>query len=110
MGGAVIARRLHQLPQVPGRGHQAQPQEDQGLCRSLADAGDGARTGDRLRQGVEDRPSRHGDSIGLALGSQASSVEKAFNVTLTDNKALLKGVVSRKSQIVPPLTETLSAQ
>ncbi|MDF2835476.1 MAG: manganese-dependent inorganic pyrophosphatase, partial [Paenibacillus sp.] len=50
------------------------------------------------------------DSIGLALGSQASSVEKAFNVTLTDNKALLKGVVSRKSQIVPPLTETLSAQ
>lgn len=50
------------------------------------------------------------DSIALALGSQASSVEKAFNVTLTDNKALLKGVVSRKSQIVPPLTETLSAQ
>ncbi|MDQ6421240.1 manganese-dependent inorganic pyrophosphatase [Paenibacillus sp. LHD-117] len=50
------------------------------------------------------------DSIGLALGSKAGSVEKAFNVTLSDNKALLKGVVSRKSQIVPPLTETLSAE
>ncbi|MHA6482950.1 manganese-dependent inorganic pyrophosphatase [Paenibacillus sp. strain BS8-2] len=50
------------------------------------------------------------DSIGLALGNKASSVEKAFNVTLSENKALLKGVVSRKSQIVPPLTETLSAE
>ncbi|MFD0960429.1 manganese-dependent inorganic pyrophosphatase [Paenibacillus chungangensis] len=49
------------------------------------------------------------DSIGLALGGKAEAVEKAFNVTLSDNKALLKGVVSRKSQIVPVLTETLSA-
>lgn len=48
------------------------------------------------------------DSIGLALGSKADAVEKAFNVTLEDNKALLEGVVSRKSQIVPVLTETLS--
>lgn len=50
------------------------------------------------------------DSIGLALGGQAGAVEKAFNVTLENNTATLKGVVSRKSQIVPPLTETLSAQ
>lgn len=49
------------------------------------------------------------DSIALALGKQASAVEKAYNVTLSDNKALLKGVVSRKSQIVPVLTETLSS-
>lgn len=49
------------------------------------------------------------DSVGLALGSKASGVEKAFNVKLENNKAVLKGVVSRKSQIVPPLTETLSA-
>lgn len=49
------------------------------------------------------------DSIGLALGSKAEGVEKAFGVKLENNKALLKGVVSRKSQIVPPLTETLSA-
>ncbi|MEK3885452.1 manganese-dependent inorganic pyrophosphatase [Paenibacillus sp. PL2-23] len=49
------------------------------------------------------------DSIGLALGSQAQGVEKAFGVKLENNKALLQGVVSRKSQIVPPLTEALSA-
>ncbi|RIX53205.1 manganese-dependent inorganic pyrophosphatase [Paenibacillus nanensis] len=49
------------------------------------------------------------DSVGLALGSKAEGVEKAFGVKLENNKAVLKGVVSRKSQIVPPLTETLSA-
>jgi len=48
------------------------------------------------------------DSIGLALGSSAKAVEEAYNVTLTDNKAVLKGVVSRKSQIVPVLTDILS--
>ncbi|MBP1967808.1 manganese-dependent inorganic pyrophosphatase [Paenibacillus aceris] len=45
------------------------------------------------------------DSVGLALGRKAEAVEKAYNVTLVDNKALLKGVVSRKSQIVPVLTD-----
>ncbi|AIM14976.1 manganese-dependent inorganic pyrophosphatase [Neobacillus sp.] len=48
------------------------------------------------------------DSIGLALGSKAAAVEKAYNVTLTDNTALLKGVVSRKKQIVPVLTEAFT--
>ncbi|MFE4569576.1 manganese-dependent inorganic pyrophosphatase [Paenibacillus chitinolyticus] len=48
------------------------------------------------------------DSIGLALGSSAKAVEEAYNVTLADNKAVLKGVVSRKSQIVPVLTDILS--
>ncbi|WP_025027016.1 manganese-dependent inorganic pyrophosphatase [Caldalkalibacillus mannanilyticus] len=48
------------------------------------------------------------DSVGLALGNQSKAVEQAFNVTLVDNKAVLKGVVSRKKQIVPPLTDTLS--
>jgi len=48
------------------------------------------------------------DSIGLALGAKAAAVEKAFNVSLANNQAVLKGVVSRKSQIVPVLTETLS--
>ncbi|MGG4143310.1 manganese-dependent inorganic pyrophosphatase [Paenibacillus algorifonticola] len=48
------------------------------------------------------------DSVALAIGSAAGAVEKAYNVTLADNKAVLKGVVSRKSQIVPVLTETLS--
>lgn len=48
------------------------------------------------------------DSVGLALGAQSKAVEHAFNVTLVDNKAVLKGVVSRKKQIVPNLTDTLS--
>ncbi|MDO7908206.1 manganese-dependent inorganic pyrophosphatase [Paenibacillus sp. JX-17] len=47
-------------------------------------------------------------SIGLALGSQAAVVEQAYNVQLTDNKVELKGVVSRKSQIVPVLTEAFN--
>lgn len=50
------------------------------------------------------------NSIGLALGKQASAVEEAFKVTLDNNTALLEGVVSRKSQIVPPLTDVLSAR
>ncbi len=48
------------------------------------------------------------DSVALSLGKAAKSVEQAYNVTLVDNKAILKGVVSRKSQIVPVLTETLN--
>ena len=48
------------------------------------------------------------DSVGVALGSKAGAVEQAYNVTLENNRAILKGVVSRKSQIVPVLTETFN--
>nr|MDF9460191.1 manganese-dependent inorganic pyrophosphatase [Bacillus pumilus] len=48
------------------------------------------------------------DSLALALGTEAEKVEKAFNVTLENNTALLKGVVSRKKQVVPALTDALS--
>ncbi|GBF74223.1 manganese-dependent inorganic pyrophosphatase [Paenibacillus sp. 598K] len=48
------------------------------------------------------------DSVALSLGRAAASVEQAYNVKLENNTALLKGVVSRKSQIVPVLTETLN--
>ncbi|MCP3774134.1 manganese-dependent inorganic pyrophosphatase [Paenibacillus sp. MZ04-78.2] len=48
------------------------------------------------------------DSIGLALGRAAHAVEQAYNVKLDDNKAVLKGVVSRKSQIVPVLTDVFN--
>ncbi|TBL81170.1 manganese-dependent inorganic pyrophosphatase [Paenibacillus thalictri] len=48
------------------------------------------------------------DSIGIALGGSADAVEQAYSVKLDGNKALLKGVVSRKSQIVPVLTDILS--
>ncbi|MDX8367044.1 manganese-dependent inorganic pyrophosphatase [Cytobacillus sp. IB215665] len=48
------------------------------------------------------------DSTAIALGESANAVEKAFNVSLQDNTAILKGVVSRKKQVVPQLTEALS--
>ena len=48
------------------------------------------------------------DSMALALGSQAVKAEHAFVVPFVNNVALLKGVVSRKKQIVPVLTEALS--
>ncbi|RKD25118.1 manganese-dependent inorganic pyrophosphatase [Ammoniphilus oxalaticus] len=48
------------------------------------------------------------DSVGMALGNQSAAVEKAYQVKLEDNTALLKGVVSRKKQVVPPLTDTLT--
>lgn len=41
----------------------------------------------------------------IALGKEASLVEKSYNVTLENNTAFLKGVVSRKKQIIPVLTE-----
>jgi manganese-dependent inorganic pyrophosphatase len=49
------------------------------------------------------------DSVGLAIGKAANVVEKAYNVTLQNNTATLKGVVSRKKQIVPVLTEAFQA-
>jgi manganese-dependent inorganic pyrophosphatase len=48
------------------------------------------------------------DSVVLALGDAADKVEQAYGVTLVDNKALLKGVVSRKSQVVPVLTDAFA--
>ncbi|MFD1672255.1 manganese-dependent inorganic pyrophosphatase [Agrilactobacillus yilanensis] len=50
------------------------------------------------------------DSEVLALGDDDSkaAVEKAFNVKLADEKANLPGVVSRKKQVVPPLTEAFN--
>ena len=41
----------------------------------------------------------------IALGAKANIVEKAYNVTLEDNTAMLDGIVSRKKQVVPILTE-----
>jgi manganese-dependent inorganic pyrophosphatase len=41
----------------------------------------------------------------IALGKEAKLVEKAYGVKLEENTALLKGVVSRKKQVVPVMTE-----
>lgn len=48
------------------------------------------------------------DSVGLALGKRTDVVEEAYKVKLENNQAMLKGVVSRKSQIVPVLTDTFA--
>ena len=45
------------------------------------------------------------DSEVLALGSGQANVATGFNVELENNRALLKGVVSRKKQIVTTLTD-----
>lgn len=47
------------------------------------------------------------DSIGLVVGSEESLsfVEAAYNKKIKDNTVELAGVVSRKKQIVPPLTD-----
>ena len=41
----------------------------------------------------------------IALGKDAGLVEKAYDVNLEDNTVLLEGVVSRKKQVVPIMTE-----
>jgi manganese-dependent inorganic pyrophosphatase len=41
----------------------------------------------------------------LVVGENQSKAEAAFNVKLQDNRTFLKGVVSRKKQIIPQLTE-----
>src|SRR5699024_4905818 len=46
------------------------------------------------------------DSEILALGNDQDYVEEAFGIKLDSNRAFLKGVVSRKKQIVTELTHT----
>lgn len=48
------------------------------------------------------------DSDVLALGNKQGNVERAFAVTLQNNRALLEGVVSRKKQIVTNLEDAFN--
>ena len=41
----------------------------------------------------------------IALGKNADLIEKSYGVKLEDNTAFLKGIVSRKKQVIPILTE-----
>ncbi|WP_050615233.1 manganese-dependent inorganic pyrophosphatase [Bacillus testis] len=50
------------------------------------------------------------NSTALALGREAAAVEEAYNVKLENGVALLEGVVSRKKQIVPNLTDIFTAK
>lgn len=45
------------------------------------------------------------DTVGLVVGSGIETVEAAFNQTVNDYQIKLPGVVSRKKQVVPPLTD-----
>lgn len=48
------------------------------------------------------------DSVGIAIGSKTAVVEEAYGVKFVENQAPLKGVVSRKKQVVPILTDRKS--
>lgn len=48
------------------------------------------------------------DSVAIVLGNRAGIIEGAFQSSVVDNRVLLPGVVSRKKQIVPVITEALS--
>lgn len=45
------------------------------------------------------------DTVGLVVGSGIKTVEAAFNETVNDYQIKLPGVVSRKKQVVPSLTD-----
>lgn len=46
----------------------------------------------------------------LVAGDKPEIVENAFNVTLEDSTAFLDGVLSRKKQVVPPITAVVTAK
>lgn len=50
------------------------------------------------------------NSIGLVAGNKASLAEKAFKQSLKEQQIDLPGVVSRKKQIIPPLTEAFTEE
>lgn len=45
----------------------------------------------------------------LVVGEQPEIVERAFKITLENNGAFLPGVLSRKKQVVPPITNTITS-
>ncbi|WP_160670762.1 putative manganese-dependent inorganic diphosphatase [Clostridium sp. C8-1-8] len=44
----------------------------------------------------------------LVAGKMPEIAERAFNVTLVDNTAYLPGVLSRKKQVIPPVTNAIA--
>lgn len=47
------------------------------------------------------------NSVGIVLGDELEIIEKTFNEKIIDNQIILKNIVSRKKQIIPPLTDTI---
>lgn len=50
----------------------------------------------------------NGGSVLIAAGEHKDIVSKAFNVTLTNTGVYIPGIVSRKKQVIPPITAALS--
>lgn len=48
------------------------------------------------------------DSLGIVYGDNLEIIEKAFNGNIEKDLIVLKGVVSRKKQVIPPLTEAIN--
>lgn len=48
------------------------------------------------------------NSEAIVLGERSAIIEDAFKSSVVDNRVLLPGIVSRKKQIVPVITEALS--
>lgn len=45
----------------------------------------------------------------IAIGERTDYVEKAFNVTLSDNSAYVPDLLSRKKQVIPPITKAIES-
>ncbi|MBW9151918.1 putative manganese-dependent inorganic diphosphatase [Clostridium estertheticum] len=50
----------------------------------------------------------NGGSVLIAAGEHKDIVSKAFNINLTDSGVYIPGLVSRKKQVIPPVTVALS--
>lgn len=48
------------------------------------------------------------DSLGIVYGDNLEIVEQAFKEKIEEDLVVLKGVVSRKKQVIPPLTEAIN--
>ena len=48
------------------------------------------------------------DSTIFVKGNLSNVVETAFNVTLKDNEAFLKGITSRKKEVYPPISKVIN--
>lgn len=52
----------------------------------------------------------HANSMAIVIGEDPELIERAYNVKLDGNKALLEGVVSRKKQVIPILEDQINKE
>lgn len=50
----------------------------------------------------------NGGSVLIVAGEHKEIISKAFNVTLTNNSVYIPGIVSRKKQVIPPITAAIN--